>query len=69
MTRAIGRALVTEMTTRRRSSTVAVMPKQPRRAKIFVVGRKVAGKTWRVKAAPATAVVWARKAVLEIEVV
>jgi len=45
------------------------MPKQPRRAKIFAVGRKAAGKNWRAKAVPATAVVWERKAVLEIEVV
>jgi hypothetical protein len=45
------------------------MPKQPRRAKIFVVGRKVAGKTWRVRVVPAIAVVWEKKAVLEIEVV
>jgi hypothetical protein len=45
------------------------MLKQPRRAKIFAVGRKVAGKNWRVRVAPASAVVWERKAVLEIEVV
>jgi hypothetical protein len=45
------------------------MPKRPRRAKIFAVGRKVADKNWRTKAVPATAVVWERKAVLEIEVV
>ena len=56
MTRAIGRVSATEMTTRRRSSTVGVMPKRPRRAKIFAAGRKVAGKSWRVRAAPATAV-------------
>jgi hypothetical protein len=45
------------------------MPKQLRRAKIFAVGRKAAGKSWRVRAGPATGEVWARKAVLEIEVV
>ena len=69
MTRAIGRVSATEMTTRRRSSTGAAMPKQLRRAKIFAVGRKAAGKSWRVRAGLATAEVWARKAVLEIEVV
>ena len=69
MTRAIERASVTETTRLLRSSTGAAMPKQPRRAKIFAVGRKAAGKNWRVRAVPATAVVWARKAVLEIEVV
>jgi len=45
------------------------MPKRLRRAKIFAVGRKAVGKNWRVKAVPATAVAWERKAVLEIEVV
>jgi hypothetical protein len=45
------------------------MLKQPRRAKIFAVGRKAAGKSWRVRAAPATAVVWERKVASEIEVV
>ena len=69
MTRAIGRVSVTEMTTRRRSSTGAAMLKQPRRAKIFAVGRKAAGKSWRVRVAPATAEVWERKVVLEIEAV
>ena len=69
MTRAIERASVTETTRLLRSSTGAVMLKQPRRAKIFAVGRKAAGKSWRVRAAPATAVVWERKAASEIEVV
>jgi hypothetical protein len=69
MTQAIAKASGTEITTRRRSSTGAAMPKQPRRAKIFAVGRKAAGKNWRAKVVPATAEVWARKAVLEIEVV
>jgi hypothetical protein len=45
------------------------MPKRPRRAKIFAAGRKAAGKTWRGRAALATAVVWERKAASEIEVV
>ena len=66
MTRAIGRVSVTEMTTRRRSSTGAAMPKRPRRAKIFAVGRKADGKNWRARAAPATAVAWERKVVSEI---
>jgi hypothetical protein len=45
------------------------MPKGPRRVKIFAAGRKAVGKNWRVRVAPATAVAWERKAVLEIEVV
>ena len=45
------------------------MPNKSRREKIFAVERKAAGKSWRAKAAPATAVAWERKAVLEIEVV
>ena len=64
MTRAIERASVTETTRLLRSSTGAVMPKRPRRAKIFAAGRKAAGKNWRVRAVPATAVVWERKAVV-----
>src|SRR4029077_9909740 len=67
MTRAIERVSATEITTRRRSSTVAAMLKRPRRAKIFGAGRKADGKNWRAKAAPATAVAWERKVVLEIE--
>jgi hypothetical protein len=42
------------------------MPKQPRRAKIFAVGRKAVGKSWRAKAVPATVGVWERKVVSEI---
>jgi hypothetical protein len=68
MTRAIERASVTKTTRLLRSSTGAVMLKQSRRVKIFVAGRRVAGKTWRARAVPATAVVWGRKAALEIEV-
>src|SRR4029077_8053732 len=67
MTRAIERASVTETTRLLRSSTGAVMPKQPRRAKIFAAGRRAAVKNWRARAVPATAVVWERKVVLEIE--
>ena len=68
MTRAIERASVTETTRLLRSLTGAVMPKRPRRAKIFAAGRRAAVKNWRVRAVPATAVVWERKAVPEIEV-
>ena len=67
MTRAIERASVTETTRLLRSSTGAVMLKRPRRAKIFAAGRRAAVKNWRVRAVPATAVVWERKVVLEIE--
>ena len=63
MTRAIGRVSATEMTTRRRSSTGAAMPKRPRRAKIFAVGRKAAGKNWHAKVVLATAVDWETRAV------
>src|SRR4029077_7379350 len=63
MTRAIERASVTETTRLLRNSTGAVMPKRPRRAKIFAAGRKVAGKNWRAKAVPATAVDWETRAV------
>jgi hypothetical protein len=42
------------------------MPKRPRRAKIFAAGRKAAGKSWRARAVPATAVAWERKVVWEI---
>ena len=69
MTRAIERASVTETTRLLRSSTGAVMPKRLRRAKTFAVGRKAAGKSWRVRVAPATAEVWERKVVSEIEAV
>jgi hypothetical protein len=58
MTRAIERASVTETTRLLRSSTGAVMPKRPRRAKIFAVGRKAAGKNWHAKVVLATAVDW-----------
>jgi hypothetical protein len=68
MTRAIERASVTETMRLLRSSTGAVMPRRSRRVKIFAAGRRVADKTWRARAVPATAVVWGRKAVLEIEV-
>jgi hypothetical protein len=43
------------------------MPKQLRRAKIFAVGRKAAGRNWRAKEVLGTGAVWARKAVSEIE--
>lgn len=66
MTRAIERASVTETTRLLRSSTGAVMPKRPRRAKIFAAGRRAAVKNWRVRAVPATAVAWERKVVSEI---
>src|SRR5262245_55515260 len=69
MTPAIERASVTETTRLLRSSTGAVMPKQSRRVKIVVAGQRAAGKNWRVRAVPATAMAWGRKAVLEIEVV
>ena len=69
MTRATERASVTETTRLLRSSTGAVMLKQSRRATIFAAGLRAAGKSWRAKAVLATAVVWGRKAVLEIEVV
>jgi hypothetical protein len=64
MTRAIERASVTEITTRRRSSTEERMPKRPRRATIFAVGRKAAGKNWRARVVPATGVVWEKREVL-----
>lgn len=67
MTRAIERASVTETTRLLRSLTGAVMPKRPRRAKIFAAGRRAAVKNWRVRAVPATAVVWERKAASEIK--
>ena len=57
MTRAIERASVTETTRLLRSLTGAVMPKRPRRVKIFAAGRRAAVKNWRVRAVPATAVV------------
>ena len=44
------------------------MPKQSRRAKIFVAERRVAGKNWRVKAVPATVAVWVRRVVWAIVV-
>src|SRR4029077_19870919 len=56
-------ASVTEITTRRRSLTGGAMRKRPRRAKIFAVGRKAAGKNWRAKVVLATAVVGETKAV------
>ena len=68
MTRAIERVSVTETTRPLRSSTEAVMLKQSRRVTIFVAGLRAADKTWRVRAVPATAVVWERKVVWEIEV-
>src|SRR5215467_8882212 len=63
MTRAIERASVTETTRLLRSSTGAVMPKQSRRAKIFADGRRAVVKNWRVRAVPATAVVWGTRVV------
>jgi hypothetical protein len=68
MTPAIERVSVTETTRLLRSSTGAVMLKQSKRVTIFVAGPRVADKTWRARAVPATGVVWGRKAVLEIEV-
>jgi hypothetical protein len=56
MTRAIERASVTETTARRRSLIGVAMPKESKRAKIFVAVPKAAVKNWRAKA-PATAVV------------
>src|SRR5262247_613333 len=66
MTPAIERASVTETTRLLRSSTGAVMPKQSRRVKIFVAGQRAAVKNWRVRAVPATEVVWEKRAVLGI---
>src|SRR5262249_34967275 len=63
MTQAIERASVTETTRLLRSSTGAVMPRQSRRVKIFADGRRAAVKSWRVRAVPATAVVWGTRGV------
>src|SRR5215475_15052529 len=66
MTPAIERASVTETTRLLRSSTGAAMPRQSRRVKIFVAGQRAAVKNWRVRAVPATEVVWEKRAVLGI---
>src|SRR5262249_10874043 len=63
MTRAIERVSVTGITRLLRSSTAAAMPKQSRRGKIFADGRRAAVKKWRVRAVPATAVVWGTRVV------
>jgi hypothetical protein len=68
MTRAIERVSVTGITRLLRSLTGGVTLKQSKRAKIFVAGRKAAGKIWRAKVAPATEAVWVRRAVSEIVV-
>ena len=39
------------------------MPNRPRREKIFAVGRKAAGKSWRVKVVPETGAAWVTRAV------
>ena len=51
-----------------RASVEVAMLKRSRLVRIFVAGLRAVVKNWRVRAVPATAVVWERKAVLEIEV-
>jgi hypothetical protein len=43
------------------------MPNKLRRAKTFAVGRRAAGKSWRVKAVSVIEVAWEKKGVLETE--